>query len=271
MVRAIIVLVLPFYRVHPCSRTLSFAWEKVAVEQGEEFSVKIVNFEHSHVRVIDGNLVVLAEGDSVETCCEVGNAVQHLFERKVGTQHFVVERMFLLLQFLGVVEKIPRHHFEVVALNFACEFSYFVCLAVGDGQVRPCESSQQREYIVAVPGHALRGYIVRVGVVAQEVGKFQTGIYYLHDECSVVVFVAFCSQRTIGHVQFLTQVALCAEAHKRYVAGAVQGENPSLFSGLFCCHRRRLYKGCGQSVKLLFVGNVQAETIGLFQGVLLKF
>ena len=65
VVGAVCIFVLSFYGVHPCARTFAFAREKVAVEQGEESPVVVVYFEYSYVRMVDGNLLILAESYSV--------------------------------------------------------------------------------------------------------------------------------------------------------------------------------------------------------------
>src|SRR5207244_2089549 len=53
-------------RVHPCAAAFRWARIIVAEEQRERFAVAVVNFEYAHVRLINGNVMTLLEGETIK-------------------------------------------------------------------------------------------------------------------------------------------------------------------------------------------------------------
>src|SRR4030095_11088044 len=90
-------------RVHPCAA--AFRWTRVIVaeEQRQRFAVAIVNFEYAHVRLINGNVMTLLEGETVKfSGGEEYTVENHVIQLIVWAQLRFVESVARLANFLRI-------------------------------------------------------------------------------------------------------------------------------------------------------------------------
>src|SRR4030095_5327901 len=95
-------------RVHPCAAAFRWARVIVAEEQGQRFAVAIVNFEYAHVRLINGNVMTLLEGETVKFPGGEEYTVENdVIELVVWAQLRFVESVTRLANFLRIKGPIP--------------------------------------------------------------------------------------------------------------------------------------------------------------------
>ena len=75
--------------------------------------------------------------------------------------------------------------------------------------------------------HMLLQVVVCIAFVAQEAGQFQVVIGYLADNLQIVATVVVGTLGVVGQVEFMAQVAAVGILHEGYVAGSLQGEDPT--------------------------------------------
>ena len=84
----------------------------------------------------------------------------------------------------------------------------------------------------------------------------------------VVLVVVVNALGVASHIYLLTQFALGAIGDKRGVARIVKCENPTFFASILSGLCGSLACRFGQTVELCFIGDVQLESLILFQQVL---
>ena len=84
------------------------------------------------------------------------------------------------------------------------------------------------------------------------------------------MLITLCSNGVICHVHQPAQFAVTAECDERQVAGAVKGEQPSLFAALLGIVAGGVFHILGQAFKVGFVLNVQGVGIGVLYAVFLE-
>ena len=120
----------------------------------------------------------------------------------------------------------------------------------------------------AVLSHAALQLVGGIIFVSQQLGKCQSGVDQLFHDVEVIAGIGVRTLGIIGHVDFLTQVAVGGIGQERYIAWGVQGEDPSLqilFLGRQCGSFDSRFRKAGQ---ILFVCQVELEIIGFFQIIL---
>ena len=80
---------------------------EVGIEYGEIGTVAIEHLVGFHVGVVDRDVLVLLEGDAVEAVGKAENAVNHLRQLKIRTEHLGVDIVFLQLELMGVEGEVP--------------------------------------------------------------------------------------------------------------------------------------------------------------------
>ncbi len=103
--------------VHPRATVLVVALEVIAVPERERSAVGIGHFEHAHVRVVDGNVFALFEGDSVKLRGRVENAVlQDVIQLEVWLDLRFVEIVLRLAHLVRVKLPVPGFELEAAVL-----------------------------------------------------------------------------------------------------------------------------------------------------------
>ena len=94
--------------VHPRAAVLVVALEVVAIEQRQRLAVGVEDLEDAHVRLIDGKVVALLEGEAVELVRGVEDAVlEHVVQLEVRLDLGLVQIVFRLAHLLGVELPVP--------------------------------------------------------------------------------------------------------------------------------------------------------------------
>src|ERR1700752_4344758 len=95
-------------RVHPCPAAFRWARVIVAEEQCQRFTVAIVNFEHAHVRLINGNVMTLFKREAIEFSGGEKYAIENdVIQLEVGAQLGLVESVTRLANFLRIKRPVP--------------------------------------------------------------------------------------------------------------------------------------------------------------------
>src|SRR5437762_53121 len=117
--------------VHP--RTAALRWTSVVVaeEQRQRFAVAIVNFEYAHVRLINGNVMPLLEGETVKFPGGEKYAVEDdVIQLVVRPQLRFVEGVTRLTDFLGIKSPIRGADLKS-AVFFIDKLLHVGCFAPG--------------------------------------------------------------------------------------------------------------------------------------------
>ena len=88
---------------HPCPTLLALAGMEIGIEDGQIGTVLIEHLVGFHVGMINGDVLVLLEGDAVEAVGEAEHAVDNLRQFEVGTQHLGIDIVFLQLELMRVI------------------------------------------------------------------------------------------------------------------------------------------------------------------------
>ena len=174
------------------------------------------------------DLVVGREIQPVELVGQHEDALLHVFEFQVGFHQLVVQGIFLILVFLGVIGPVPGHQLSLETERSGV-VAHRAVVGVGIGLGR---GQQFREEVVdrfRILGHAAFEHVIGIALVAQQVGDLQTRIGdFLHD--LRVVELAAQRPRIAGFPEFLLQFAVRGIGHKRQVAGMLQRHGPALLA-----------------------------------------
>ena len=154
---------------HPGPAAFRGPREEVHVQYGQEFPVGVVHFVGLYVRVVDRDVGVLFERDSVESAGQVENAGLHVFEFEIGLGQLFVDAVFFVFQFFGIVGKIPRHQLAGKTVRGRI---FGDALYVGmRGADRPVEQfGQESVDRRGAFGHPFFEHIVGVSIVAEQAG-----------------------------------------------------------------------------------------------------
>ena len=212
------------------------------------------------------DLVVGREIQPVELVGQHEDALLHVFEFQVGFHQLVVQGIFLILVFLGVIGPVPRHQLSLETERSGV-VAHRAVVGVGIGLGR---GQQFREEVVdrfRILGHAAFEHVIGIALVAQQVGDLQTRIGdFLHD--LRVVELAAQRPRIAGFPEFLLQFAVRGIGHKRQVAGMLQRHGPALLAAGLGLGGHAFADECGQLGHHLRIGDVERECVGRGQRVL---
>ena len=96
----------PWYSVIQAAAALALARIEIDEEHGKVAAVAVIDLVGAHVGVIDGDLLVLTEGDAVEARGQSEDALDDVFHLKIGAEHLGVEVVAAHLQLEGVVGRV---------------------------------------------------------------------------------------------------------------------------------------------------------------------
>src|SRR3954468_13260770 len=89
----------------------------VAVEQRLVLAVAIPDLPDPDVRMPDGNILALREGDAEQARCAVERGCDHIVEREVRLYRGVVEIGAVEAELFGVEAPVPGRELEIAALR----------------------------------------------------------------------------------------------------------------------------------------------------------
>ena len=267
--------VLPLFPVlypvvgHPGAAAFAFTGEEVGEEDGKEGTVAVVDFESADVGMVAGEIVHFLEGDAVEAMGEGENAFAYFLKGKVGTEEFVVEGIFFLFEFVGVVCPVPALQGlgEAGAAGKVLDFAF-----VGNGVGMGCGEELLQEAVDCGGRfrHAVGKDVVGIGGISQEACFFESEVDDLADDAVVVVRAALVASGGVSAVHAFAQGTAVGIAHEGDVIRGVEGEEPAfdplrpgVVGSCFAC-------GFGQTGEVGGVGEVEGESVGGSEGVFLE-
>ena len=106
-IHAFLVDILSLILSHPCSTLLAFAGVEVGIEHSQEGAVLVEHLVGLHVRVINGNILILLERDAIEFVGQSKDAIDNLVQLEVRTQHLGIKVVFLQLKLVCIEGGIP--------------------------------------------------------------------------------------------------------------------------------------------------------------------
>ena len=106
--------------------------------------------------------------------------------------------------------------------------------------------------------------------VTQNLGSVKTQFGNFQHDFLIVEFIILKRSGTRGNGHFLAQFAVVGIGHKRNITRMIQGKNPAFF---FLAFRQRMSgfsSSFRQSSQIIFVGNMQFESMGFCQDIFAK-
>ena len=122
--------------------------------------------------------------------------------------------------------------------------------------------------IVGATSHPMLHHVVGKRFVAQKLRHFAPQIDEPLADFEVVFGVVVQTDRVFRHIHLPTQFALRGIGHKGRVRGRVERENPALLAVFLRRLCRCFASRFGQSVELVFVGDMQFECLVFLQQIL---
>ena len=190
---------------------------EVGIEHGEIRSVLVEHLIGLHIRMIDGDVLVLLERDAVELVGQAEDAVDDLLQLEVGTQHLCVDVIFLQLQLVRIEGKIPG--FQILSTQL-------IHLLDGRRLIGSHQLVEQAIDAAHILRHAAAQHIVGIGLVAEQLCNLAAQVDQALANLNIVVLVVVDALRVVGHIHLAAQFALRAVGHKGRIAGSIEGENP---------------------------------------------
>ena len=255
---------------HPGAAPLGGTREEVHIHHGNHLVV-VDDLIHLHILLIDGNLLVLAEGQAIQFVADHKEALAGGVEREVGADFLFVEVVFLLSEFLTIVAPVIRLKFEATALlvnHLLVEGS----LLLGLGQCRGPHMVEQLIDIVGVLGHTILQYEVGIAVITHDVGAFQTQVHNLVDK-ALVVELAPEAAGGIGGPYLLAELAVLAVHQEGLQRGHIKGEHVLALgvgigvSGFLGGHQLLF----GETVQFVHIVHNQLIAVGGFEHIIAEF
>ena len=102
---------------HPGSGPFAGTGMKICIKQGQIASVLVEYFVGLYIRMINRDVVIFLECDSVQACCQTENSFLDLIQFEVGAKKFFVQTELLIFQFFGIVAEVPGHQLEVISFQ----------------------------------------------------------------------------------------------------------------------------------------------------------
>ena len=186
---------------------------EIGIEDGEIRTVLVEDLIGLHVGMIDRNILVLLEGDAIETVGQAEHAVDDLRQFEIRPQHLRIDIVFLELQLMGIEREVPRLEFlfPQIFMKLLFDFSDFFfrgSLVGGD------EVVEELVDVADIAGHTVLHHVVGIGLMAQELCQFATQIDEPLTDLQVVLRIVVDALRILGHIHLPAQVATGAVGHE---------------------------------------------------------
>ncbi len=268
-VRTMVFLALAILRlevVHPCAATLAVTRVEVAIVHGKELALLVKHLISRHFGVIDMDILVLLEGQTIEALGEPEHALFHVLKFKIGAQYIVGDSVFLLFELFGIVTPVPRLQggIEPVCSSKLLQFSHFLH---SNGHIVLTQLVEERHHGLLIVGAGLVERLLGVVAFSEEFGQLKTGVDDVDDDLGVVELAPYAAA-VVGGVEFTAEVAVSAVLHHGDVGGGLEVEQPTLFACLLGVGTKHSLGVVVDAGKVFLTGNEHRPCVGGFEHVL---
>ena len=123
---------------------------EVCIEHSQIAAVLVEHLVGLDVRMINGDILVLLECDTIEFVGQTEHTVYHLRQFEVGAQHLSIQVIFLHLQLVGIEPCVPRLHAPLLLERLGEAPFQFLALFDGSGLIGIHQIVQQSIHIAHV-------------------------------------------------------------------------------------------------------------------------
>ena len=218
--------------------------------------------------MIDGDVLVLLEGDAIEAVGKTEHTADDLVELEVRAQHLGIEIIAFHLQLVGIECEVPGLHLLFVTEILGKECFHLFHFFNSRRLVGVNQFVQQLIDIGCTSRHAMYHHVIGKRLIAKELCQLATQIDEPLTNLEVVLAVVMNTLRVLRHIHLLTKLAAGGISHERRHRRMVESEHPA-FLLAFAGSKSSSLAGClGKSVEVLFVGDMQLEGFVFLQQVL---
>ena len=169
---------------------------------------------------------------------------------------------------MRIEPEVPGLELKVLTLLFSghlLDFGnlFFCRWLIGINQV-----IEQLIHMAHVTGHPVFQHVIGISLVTQQLSHLTAQVDEPLTDIQIVLRIVVDTLRVFGHIHLPTELTLGAISHKRRIAGEIEREHPTVEILLFGCQSRSLTRRLRQSVELSLIGNMQRESLILFQQIL---
>ena len=253
---------------HPRTATLGCTGEEVHIENAEEVAILLQHLVSFHIGVVNLNSAILHKTDTIEPLGEGKDTLLNILQLEVGFHILLVVVEGGDFVFLAPISPVPRHKFVVRTIATSkLSHSVVVCLCTLDG----C-AAQLFEEVLNGRGllcHTLFEHKLCVVVVAKQVCALQAELHNAFHIGEVVVLTTHTfGARSPPHL--LLQLTIRGVGQEGEHTCLLEGHGPALFATSLSLGSHSLPYKCGQLCHLSLIGNVEAESVGCSEHILLK-
>ena len=239
---------------------------EVAVIDSHEVAVSIHYVISRYLGVINLDILVLLETDTIEVVSKVKDGTLHTLQFEIGTEHVVADAILGILQFLAVERPIPGHQlaFEAERLGIGLHLLHlFAC----SGHISIAQLIEEVHHIALGLSTGLVQRFLGIVFLAEELCILQTGVDDIDDILRVVKLAANATG-VAGHIDLLTQGAVRAVLQYRQQGCGFQVQEPTFHTLLFGFGAKHTLGIVIQAFQLSLVGDEFGPGIGSLQHVL---
>ena len=168
------------------------------------------------------------ETDAVQALAEVENPVADIVHRQIGLQLVLVQRIFGLLDPVGVIPPVRRQESPFQAVLLLAELLHLRQLVLGPFQGIGPDFVQQRIDRLRILGHPGLQYIRSIIGESQQLGFLQTQFNQFLDDLAVVVLAPGLAARRIGIQYLLAEACVLHVLQKGHNRRIIQPERIAL-------------------------------------------
>jgi len=234
-------------------------------------SISFFDLENFDVGMIDRDVVALDKLQAVKFVGQEESTVDDIFQLEIRTKHFLIEVIFLLAEFLGIIPPVPGLEFKAVALG-GDELLKSGGFLAGSFDGRLPDLVEEIIDSTGRLGHAVIEDIVSPGLEAEEIGFFQAQGDGSGDVGFVVVGIVVVAAVDVGLEDFFAKVAARRILQEGNHARLVEGKNPLAGQAtLGRCFGSGGDDIGGQTFEVSLIVDDQLVGVGIFENVVSEF